>query len=116
MPVVLPCIELPMVLLVDICIGFCCEDRGVSHVVFSYVHASAEHYGCIFQYKKLMSCFPVFFFPSLVTRDTALKRSKVDLFNVIPLVTKLVLVFVQHQFVTFFYTRIVRKFQNVSCA
>jgi len=62
MPVVLPCIELPMVLLVDICIGFCCEDRGVSHVVFSYVHASAEHYGCIFQYKKLMSCFPEIFF------------------------------------------------------
>jgi hypothetical protein len=44
-----------------------------------------------FKYKKLVSCFCDNFPPppSLVTRDTVLKSSKLDLFNGVSLVTKL---------------------------
>jgi hypothetical protein len=44
-------------------------------LIFTYTRPQ-ERYGRISQYKKLIQSFPIIFFdvPSLVTRDTALKR------------------------------------------
>ena len=61
-------------------------------LIFTYTRPQ-ERYGRISQYKKLIQSFPIIFFvfPSLVTRDTALKRPCKGLFNAVSLVTKLVL-------------------------
>ncbi len=61
-------------------------------LIFTYTRPQ-ERYGRISQYTKLIQSFPIIFFvfPSLVTRDTALKRPLKGLFNAVSLVTKLVL-------------------------